>query len=70
MVEQIEMLKLPALLRQARKLPFCEEFSEAADLYAQAMEHADLSDVFDVRMRYAVCLEECGKLALAVEQFK
>ncbi|MDQ6989552.1 MAG: cyclic nucleotide-binding domain-containing protein [Mariprofundaceae bacterium] len=70
MTEQMETLALPVLLRQARKLAFREEFKEAAGLYAIAIEHQDMVEVFDVRMRYAVCLEESVDYQEAMQQFE
>lgn len=56
------MAGIAALLRQARKAAFAEDYAKAKELYAEILASPDKADDLDLRIRYAWCLQHLGDL--------
>lgn len=56
------MAAVAALLRQARKAAFAEDYAKARDLYAEILATPDMADDLDLRIRYAWCLQHLGEM--------
>jgi len=59
-------MNIPAMLRQARKAVANEAFEQAERLYARVLEHEDMRDMLDLRIRHAFCLENMNRIPEAI----
>lgn len=60
---------LPKLLREVRKAISQENYPQAETLYEQILQHPDMADDLDIRVRYASCTEKNGNRDQAIDAY-
>lgn len=63
-------MKIPVMLRQARKAVAQENFVEAERLYALVLQNEDMKDMIDIKVRHAFCLEKIEKTNEAIKVYQ
>ena len=63
-------MKIPAMLRQARKAVAQDNFVEAEHLYALVLQDEAMQDMIDVKIRHAFCLEKTERTTEAIKVYQ